>query len=126
MKNARLFDGVDDSGQPFFRADHPLIEDASQRHQIVGFLRGGTIIFGTNGRDLDRLEPSKGRVVPLTYHTDGEWIWSGGLSYYVDAYGIAPQADFLDHMRQRSYVADVPDANTSVEALNELEASWAR
>ncbi|GAA4509613.1 hypothetical protein GCM10023191_071010 [Actinoallomurus oryzae] len=44
-----------------------------------------------------------GAVVPSHVHTDGWWIWSEALAYYAWRYGIAPEPEFLRHIRARGY-----------------------
>lgn len=52
--------------------------------------------------------------------TDGEWVWSVDLVYYLSRYHIALPADFLDHVRKSGYQAPrVPD-DRSREIMAEL------
>jgi hypothetical protein len=123
MNRARFFDGVDSSGHPFFRPDRFSVTDSEERQRIATFLHGGAIILRTTGHDMDRIDPEKGKVVPLSFCSDGEWIWNEGLAYYVEVYGVTPDADFMTHIRQRDYTPATPDQETSSRALQELEAS---
>ena len=46
--------------------------------------------------------------VPLTIRTDGEYVWTGPVTYYVQTYGVAPDPDFLAHVRAQGYEARTP------------------
>ena len=126
MRTARLYDGVDESGTPHFAADRARIADTAERDRIVGYLNGGGAVMTTPGVTEDVVEPGRGKVVPLSYLTDGTWIWSAGLAYYTQEYGIAPDAEFIEHMRQQEFVPPQVDADTRLAAMEELEAGWAK
>lgn len=123
MKLARLFDGVEPSGEPYFAADHARVDDAEERTRVSGFLRGGRLVGYIPGYDIDRMERERGKVVPLSIHTDGVWIWNAGLRYYVETHGLAPEPEFLAHIARSGYVAAEPDDAAVLEALDTLRAS---
>lgn len=54
--------------------------------------------------------------------TDGEWIWSDGLRYYVETQRLAPEPDFLPHMAACAYVATRPEKAARQAALEFLRA----
>ena len=35
--------------------------------------------------------------------TDGFWVWSAALPYYIGMYGLAPEKELLDHLKSRGY-----------------------
>jgi hypothetical protein len=123
MKLARVFDGVDPSGEPFFAADRAHIDDAEERTRVSGFLKGGRVVGHIPGYDIDRMERDRGKVVPMSIHTDGVWIWNAGLRYYVETYGLAPEPEFLAHIMRSGHVAAEPDDAAVREALEILRAS---
>jgi hypothetical protein len=123
MRIARLFDGKDADGNWTFDPDRPRTTDPALLAKVVGFLRGGAMIVRISGLDNDRLDPSRGQVVPLSTMTDGEWIWGDGLRYYVETYGIAPEPDFLAHMAAHEYVAVRPEKADRQAALEFLRTS---
>jgi hypothetical protein len=125
MRKARLYDGVDDAGTPYFAPDRRRIADAAERERIAGYLRGGGAVMATLGLSADVVEPARGKVVPMSYLTDGTWIWSAALGYYARTHGIAPEAEFVEHMRGNDFVAPAVDATVRRSALDELRASWA-
>jgi hypothetical protein len=42
-------------------------------------------------------------VLPLTYRTDGTWVWQEALAYYVISRGVAPELEFLCHIEANGY-----------------------
>jgi hypothetical protein len=77
-------------------------------------------ILGVRGSDVDRIEPANGKMVGLDTLTDGTWIWSSGLRYYVEKHGIAPEPDFLAHMAAHDHVTPVPDEAAWRAALDQI------
>jgi hypothetical protein len=122
VRRARLFDGIDATGEPYFAPAHPRIDDEDERARIARFLAGGTVISRVSGLDVDRLDPSRPHVVPLNTRTDGTWIWSGGIRYYLRRYGIAPEPEFLRHMAAHEYVAPEADRAAVHAALAVLRS----
>ena len=113
MRVARLFDGMDATGRP-------RLADPEERGRIARFLSGGKVIRRVVTTDVDRVEPANGRVVPVLTHTDGTWIWSAAVRYYVETHGIAPEPDFLAHIVAHEYVAPEPDEAAWRAALDQL------
>jgi hypothetical protein len=120
MRMAKLFDGKDASGEWTFAPDHPRVADPDERARIARFLRGGKVILRVPGSDVDRIEPGRGRVVPVSTFTDGSWIWGDALRYYVETHGIAPEPDFLAHIVAHEYVAPTPDEQACRAAFEQL------
>ncbi len=123
MQIARLFDGVDPSGEPFFARDRARIDDPALRARVAEFLGGGKVIRRSGAFDIDRIEPGRGQVVPTSTHTDGTWIWNEGLRYYVLTHGIAPEDELLAHIVRSGYRAATPDEPAWREALEVLRTS---
>ncbi|NBE80110.1 hypothetical protein [Micromonospora rubida] len=95
---ARVFDGVDPATGPWFAPDHPRL-DGADRERMVSFLESGRPVLTTTQRMGDIVEPERGAVVPLSYRTDGVWVWTDTVTYYLRAHGLAPDGDLLDHAR---------------------------
>jgi hypothetical protein len=70
------------------------------------------------GNMVDPLDPDRGPVVPLSYRTDGTWVWQEALAYYMRARGAAPELEFLCHIEERGYLApgSVPDDTAAAAA----------
>ena len=77
-----------------------LSEDEAAR--VGDYLEAGATVMHTTARGVDILNNDE-KVVPLTIRTDGEYVWTGPVTYYVQTYAVAPDADFLAHVRARDY-----------------------
>ena len=117
MRIATVYDGMSESEGPYFSDTHAKIEDLDERARIVGFLRSGKMIMHTTFRDIDRIEPARGEVVSVSFRTDGQWVWSDAIAYYLDVHGLAPEAAFVQHMATAGYRAAEPDEAAIREAV---------
>jgi hypothetical protein len=107
---ARVFDGVDPEEGPRFDADRPRIDDLEHRERLLAYLDVGIPIIATSSLMQDIVDPARGEVVPLTFRTDGRWVWTDATSYYLDEHGIAPDPDlarYVEHGRHPERVDDV-------------------
>ncbi|WP_018637232.1 hypothetical protein [Parafrankia elaeagni] len=93
---ARVFDEVDPQGGPRFAVDRPRV-DGADRARIAAYLDAGVPVLGTSATMIDVVEPARGVVVPLTFRTDGSWVWTDTVSYYLTTYGLTPDPDLLRH-----------------------------
>jgi hypothetical protein len=78
------------------------------RPLVAGYLRGGGVLSTTGTFTDDYYDPARRRVAPLELRTDGVWVWSGDLPYYVETYGCAPPDALIDHIRAQAYRAPTP------------------
>jgi hypothetical protein len=94
-----FYDGFDEARQqPYFGADRSRITDPAERQRVADFMLDGAVALRSTGLDIDIVDPARGHVVPGSFRTDGRWVWSDGLTYYVREHGIAPAADFYAHV----------------------------
>jgi len=116
-----LYDGFDQArGGPYFEPDRPRIDDPSERERVADFMRDGAVVLRSTALDVDAVEPTRGTVVPGSFRTDGQWIWSDGLMYYVREHGIAPAAEFYSHVVACQYRCADPGAAGLREATQML------
>ncbi|MEZ0108661.1 hypothetical protein ABH920_002662 [Catenulispora sp. EB89] len=101
----------------------PILEDA-ERERVAAFLAAGAPILMTTALSPDKLDPSRGKVVGASFRTDGTWVWSDGLAYYVRVHGLAPEDDLLMWIRGLNYRCATPDKAAMDEALDALYASF--
>jgi hypothetical protein len=80
-----------------------LSGDAVSR--VVSYLRGGSTLATTGSMADDWFDPSRTDVAPLEVRTDGIWVWSGDLAYYVERYGVQVPHEMLTHMASRGWRA---------------------
>ncbi|MEQ6896299.1 hypothetical protein [Microbacterium sp. KR10-403] len=98
---------------------HPRLSEerltADEAARVAAYLEAGTVVMHTTARGIDVLDENR-RVVPLTIRTDGDYVWTGPVAYYVKAYGVAPDAEFLAHLRARDFRMRVPTDDEVREA----------
>jgi hypothetical protein len=70
---------------------------------IVRYLESAPFLAVTGSFVDDYLNPANKAVARLMIMTDGAWRWPRDLAYYVREYHVQPPADFVAHMRQRSW-----------------------
>lgn len=120
---ARVFDFADPVSGPGFAPDHAIISDLGERDQLLTYLRGGHAVLTTTATMDDILDGSVGSVVPTSFRTDGEWIWTDTVEYYLSQYGLAPDAELSEHIQHQvglgHAIPDI-DTDTAVEAADFL------
>ncbi|WP_235488920.1 hypothetical protein, partial [Frankia sp. AvcI1] len=95
---ARVFDAADPVTGPHFAPDRPRITNVAVRARLLGYLDNGVALFGGSSPMPDLLDPARGDVVPGTFRTDGRWVWTDAVGYYLREYGIAPEQGFRWHL----------------------------
>lgn len=123
MRIARPFDGTAPDGRPEVR--RPDVPGA-EREAMVRYLEQAPIVLAARSYDSDALDPGHARNVPLTYHTDGTWIWPGAVGYYLRAHGVPPEPELAAHIRRTGFaVPDVADGvrSAAVAAITGSESS---
>ncbi|SNQ48712.1 conserved hypothetical protein [Frankia canadensis] len=115
---ARVFDEVDPVTGPGFAADRPRLSDPDTRADLLRRLDLGIPVLGTSARMTDVLDPDRGEVVPMTFRTDGVWVWTDTTSYYLDQHGIVPDPDLVRHL-----LADPAAADADEVALHRVLAN---
>ncbi|MEO3781269.1 hypothetical protein ABGB16_31655 [Micromonospora sp. B11E3] len=104
VATARLFDGVDPERGPWFASNRPVVSDATERDNLLDALRGGMVIAWSSGAMADILAPERGDVVPMHLRTDGTWVWSEAVAYYLENYGLAPDPQLAAHLAENGRV----------------------
>ncbi|GAA5194202.1 hypothetical protein GCM10023322_57980 [Rugosimonospora acidiphila] len=77
--------------------------DDLERVFVGRYLRRAPIAVAAYGFDVDPFDPARPEVVPLHLHTDGFWVWSESLAYFATRHGIAPEPEFLAHLKRYQY-----------------------
>jgi hypothetical protein len=120
---ARVFDFADPVSGPGFAPDHAIISNLDERDQLLTYLRGGHAVLTTTSTMDDILDGSLGSVVPTSFRTDGEWIWTDTVEYYLSQYGLAPDAELTTHIQHQvglGHAVPETDTDTAVEAADFL------
>jgi hypothetical protein len=120
IRVARVFDAVNAVTGPLFHRDHPILEEGDERNKIIEYLRAGAVLLATPACAKDVVDPSRGVVVPLSARTDGVWVWTDTVTYYLDAYGFAPDVDLLEHLADVGYAIPRVDSAALHRAIVEL------
>lgn len=107
LRLARVFDLHAPDGGPVFGRAHQRIASAEERTALLECLRDGRA-FMLVEPEPDRVEPDRGSVVPAHFRTDGTWIWSDQIAYYLQHYDYAPDPEL------RRYFATRPDSRPDV------------
>jgi hypothetical protein len=117
---ARDFDSVDPVVGPIFEPDHPTLSAGAEPGLVLDFLKAGDVLLATTARDSDVFDSSLGEVVPQNFRTDGAWIWTDTVAYYLETYALSPDPQLLDHIRNRRYVNAELDEVSRHRAMVEL------
>lgn len=123
FKIARVFDFAKPDTGPGFDPRHRVITDSGERDRMLRYLTSGTTVLHTTARTRDVLSPDAGQVVPSSFRTDGEWIWTDTVAYYLEQHGMAPDEELAAHIDARWQAGDAnaeTDYETAVQAANFL------
>jgi hypothetical protein len=121
IRIAELFDPVDEVGGPGFAADRPTLNDP-ERGDVLAYLEAASAVLTTTALMDDVVNERRRGVVPMSVRTDGEWIWTDAVSYYLRHYGLAPDPELLRHIRTRRYDGPAVDTVAVHRALAALQA----
>ncbi|MEU4237739.1 hypothetical protein [Actinoplanes sp. NPDC026619] len=70
----------------------------------VRYLEQGMTVLVSPGWVDDLLDPQAKMICQYSTLTDGKWVWSSDLSYYLRAYHVALPDEFVAHMASRDWV----------------------
>jgi hypothetical protein len=76
---------------------------------ILKYLRGGRRLLAASGIVEDTLDPRKGMIGPPDVFSDGEWLWTSDVIYYLENYHIEVPAEFIERMKQHGWECPVVD-----------------
>jgi hypothetical protein len=97
--------------------DRPLIEPA-ERDGLLTYLEQTPIVLAARGFDTDRLDLTGPRNVPMTFHTDGVWVWSGAVGHYLRHHDAAPAPDLVAHIRAQDFQVPRGDGRSGERAVS--------
>ncbi|WP_051712948.1 hypothetical protein [Spirillospora albida] len=104
MRMARIFDSMD----PVPAVDRPAVRD-DEREPLLRYLEGAPIVLAARGYGIDVLDRDRPAAVPMTYHTDGRWVWPGAIAYYLRNHDVPPQPGLVERARAAGF--QVPDVD---------------
>jgi hypothetical protein len=123
FKIARVFDFAKPDTGPGFDPGHRVVTDSSELDRMLRYLTSGTTVLHTTARTRDVLNPEAGQIVPASFRTDGDWIWTDTVAYYLEQHGMAPDEELAAHIDARWQAGDViaeTDYETAVQAADFL------
>lgn len=121
IRLAPVYDTWTDEHGPGFDAAHPRL-DGDERNRVLAYLAGGTPLLTVPEHTGDVLRPDRQAVIPTVCRTDGAWIWTEAVDYYLHEHGLAPDRELLAHIRAAGYVCPAVDAVAVHRALSVLYA----
>ncbi|GAA0389251.1 hypothetical protein GCM10009541_35400 [Micromonospora gifhornensis] len=117
---ARVYDAYHPATGGQFSADRPALSDGEEMQRVLDYLDGGTILLHTEARESDPFDEGAGLVVPLSFRTDGWWIWTDAVGYFLRTYALSPDDELLAHIRVRGYLLPESDPVAEHRALARL------
>ncbi|MFR9728240.1 hypothetical protein ACL03H_03360 [Saccharopolyspora sp. MS10] len=112
LRTAEVFDAVDEHGRP--HVERPALAD-EEAVAVADYLDAAPVVLAARSYDADQLDPAAPSAVPLTFHTDGRWIWPGAVSYYLRAHGVPPVGELVEHIRRSGF--RVPEVDERAREL---------
>lgn len=114
----RTFDGITADGVPkLFR---PAIS-SSEVSAVLDYLDRAPVVLASRELVPDLLDPTRPQQVPMAYQTDGRWVWSSSVAYYLRNHGVCPDLAFLAHLRLHRY--ELPARVSSPQRARALSAA---
>ncbi|MEV6714365.1 hypothetical protein AB0M48_20280 [Lentzea sp. NPDC051208] len=114
----RTFDGIGPTGEPkFFRP----VMGTTERGYVLDYLDMAPVVLASRELVPDLLDPTRPQQVPMAYQTDGRWVWSSSVAYYLRTHGVCPDLAFLAHVRLRKY--QLPDRVPSAQRARALSTA---
>ncbi|WP_340687946.1 hypothetical protein LCL61_18310 [Amycolatopsis coloradensis] len=109
IKVARIFDNVDPEKGPAFAPDRPKIDDEDERERICAYLESATLLLVTSAMLDDIVDPGRGPTVPTNFYTDGVWVWTDSVTYYLREHHLAPDPELLAYIDDVDGPPPLPD-----------------
>ncbi|SDC22788.1 TNT domain-containing protein [Actinokineospora iranica] len=111
FREARVFDALPTDMRPVVdRAPVP----ADEITPVLNYLENAPFVLVERGFEVDLIDGSQGP--PAALRTDGTWIWSTDVAYYLRKHGIPPEPDLVAHIRQQDFTVPAVDEETVLHA----------
>lgn len=112
MRTPRVYDGLDEAGRPV--VEREALPEA-ERERVLAYLESAPAVLASRSFDVDAFDPGRVDVVPLTFRTDGSWVWPGAVAYYLREHAVTPDPELLSHIRGRRF--EVPEVGEPAREL---------
>jgi hypothetical protein len=120
MRFLSVFD--QNSPAPAIDPDRDRLDSATST-RLGAYLRAGVPLMGTTQKVPDVLTGSPAPIVPISIHTDGEYVWSMAVAYYVETHRISPGEEFLAHCASNGWTVPGLSSAEIEEGLAFVNAS---
>ncbi|HTI26425.1 MAG TPA: TNT domain-containing protein [Kutzneria sp.] len=114
LRTARIFDGPGPDGRP--TVNRPPL-DPAEVGKVLDYLEAAPVVMTAQGMDSDRLAHENPESIPFAFHTDGSWIWPAAVIFYLARYGVPPEPDLVQHIRNANFLAPEVDEPTRGQAV---------
>jgi hypothetical protein len=109
---------------PLFDGPDPVVRDRPAVHpqeldDVLAYLENAPVVLAARSYGPDALKPDATPSVPLSFHTDGTWVWPGGVAYYLRNHHVPPVPQLVQHIRDNGYAVPpvAPEAEQSAAAV---------
>ncbi|MEU5691213.1 TNT domain-containing protein [Actinosynnema sp. NPDC020468] len=116
LYDAPVFDGTDPNGRPTY--DRPAVHP-QERDEVLAYLEGAPVVLAARSYGPDPLDPDATPAVPQTFHTDGVFVWQGGVPFQLRTHAVPPVPQLVQHIRDNGYALPAvdPAAETAAAAV---------
>ncbi|MFV2172111.1 hypothetical protein ACFHW2_06820 [Actinomadura sp. LOL_016] len=97
---AKPYDSTGPDGRPV--VDRPPVPE-EVRDRLVQYLEQAPVVLAAHSLATDLLSPDGRTAVPLTFHTDGTWLWQGSVGYYLKTHGLPPEPALVAHVQSAGF-----------------------
>jgi len=115
FRTARIFDGPGPDGRPM--VNRPPLEP-DEVDQLLDYLESAPVALTTQAMDSDRLATENPEAIPISFHTDGTWIWPVAVHFYLARYGVPPETELVQHIRAVGFSTPHVDEPTMAAAAS--------
>ncbi|MEC3913317.1 hypothetical protein [Nocardia sp. CDC160] len=104
---AKVYDGKDAEGRPVVGR---AVLEGNLRTAVLAYLESAPVVLAARSFEEDEFAPGD-RDVPLTFRTDGVWVWAGAVAHYLHKHGLPPEEELVRHITARGFrVGEVSEA----------------
>lgn len=103
MDKIGFFDLIPEQRAKIFIRNQCSDVPISNEDKIVAYLLNAPLLAASCGVGKDILSPPK-IIGPLNIRTDGMWIWTDDVAYYVREYRFKLPVDFIHRMEDLNWI----------------------
>lgn len=112
LYEAKPYDSTGPDGRPV--VDRPPVPEEI-RDRLVQYLEQAPVVLAAHSLAADLLSQDGRNAVPLTFHTDGTWLWQGSVGYYLKTHGLPPEPALVAHVQSAGF--RLPEVSKEVQDI---------